>query len=52
MDEEVKEAFDVARRASIIASSNINPSDGDDEGKLLIFVFSKVLDLFRTKRSV
>ena len=37
MDEEVKEALDIARRASVIASSNINPSDGDDEGKFFTF---------------
>lgn len=30
-DNDVQEALDASRRASIIASSNIHPSDGDDE---------------------
>lgn len=33
-DEDVKEAFDLSRRASVIASSNVNPSDGDDEDSI------------------
>lgn len=32
-DKDVQDALDASRRASIIASSNIHPSDGDDEGK-------------------
>lgn len=32
----MKEALDCARRASIIASSNVNPSDGDDEGNFVV----------------
>ena len=31
-DKDVQDALDASRRASIIASSNIHPSDGDDEG--------------------
>ena len=33
-DKDVQDALDASRRASIIASSNIHPSDGDDEGNL------------------
>ena len=38
-DKDVQDALDASRRASIIASSNIHPSDGDDEGNTFCLPF-------------
>ena len=42
-DKDVQDALDASRRASIIASSNIHPSDGDDEGNTVCLRGSSVL---------